>query len=226
MIVFKYLTQTGQTEYFGFDATLQETTSLESDVTEHPVERGLNVTDHVREKPVKIVIDVLQTDFPLQNTGDTAAYADNSNGNNGVSVGNEAATTDKQSFDLSNKQGAQRRHIQAVQKLDGLRIAGTLIEVLTKYGPYKNMLIQHIELPRDSKYLDAAPMKITLKQIRTVELTTVLAERPKPVQAKKKKDTGAKTGGDVVVAQDTRVEALRSKLKNKKEPLNFTKVQS
>ena len=197
MIVIKYKTSDGSIEYFGFDATLKETTTLESDITENPVETGVTVTDHVREKPMMLSLEIIQTDFPLT-TGSTAAY--NDSGNSSGKVGNDSSI--HPSVDISNREGARNRHIEAVSKLDRLRKEAVLLEVLTKYGPYKNMLIQSIELPRDSSLLDAAHIMLKLKQIKTVELVSVLDERPKIVHAKRKSNGGNKTSNEVNTATD------------------------
>ena len=37
---------------FPIDATVTETHDLESEVTEYPTEKGSDITDHVRNKPI------------------------------------------------------------------------------------------------------------------------------------------------------------------------------
>lgn len=55
----------GAEKSFFFELTRAETHTYEQDVTEHPVERGFNVTDHVRPVPVKVDIEVVQSQTPL-----------------------------------------------------------------------------------------------------------------------------------------------------------------
>ncbi len=47
----------GLFEFIELDASLSETYSHDSVVTEHPVEGGQNITDHVRVQPVRLSID-------------------------------------------------------------------------------------------------------------------------------------------------------------------------
>lgn len=51
-----------------FDACMQEDYSDESDVTEHPVEDGFDATDHVRHKSQDIMLDVVMSNTPLDDT--------------------------------------------------------------------------------------------------------------------------------------------------------------
>lgn len=48
------------------DAALREEHTFEADVTEHPVETGASITDHVRTKPPTISIEGIVSDTPLE----------------------------------------------------------------------------------------------------------------------------------------------------------------
>lgn len=50
---------------FEIDAALTENHSYSSDVTEHPVEKGADITDHVRAKPPTITIEGIVSDTPV-----------------------------------------------------------------------------------------------------------------------------------------------------------------
>jgi hypothetical protein len=51
------------------DAAISETHSGDADVTEHPVERGANVSDHVRVKAETLKLEGLITDTPVGAAG-------------------------------------------------------------------------------------------------------------------------------------------------------------
>jgi hypothetical protein len=51
-----------------FDVTLRETHTWESSVTEHPVEAGANVSDHVRPSLDKLSMDVEFTETPIESS--------------------------------------------------------------------------------------------------------------------------------------------------------------
>lgn len=50
---------------FRIDVTVQETYTLNSEVTKHPVESGADVTDHVRALPIVIGMDCIVSDTPV-----------------------------------------------------------------------------------------------------------------------------------------------------------------
>lgn len=50
---------------FTFDATLNESVQDTFDVTQHPVEEGADVTDHVQKKPSTLQLQVAVTNSPL-----------------------------------------------------------------------------------------------------------------------------------------------------------------
>jgi hypothetical protein len=52
------------------DATMQETHAAEAEVTEHPVEQGANITDHIRPKLKRYTIDGIISNTPIGPTGD------------------------------------------------------------------------------------------------------------------------------------------------------------
>jgi len=48
-----------------FDATVRELHTSQLTVTEHPVEKGANVSDHVRKELARLTVEVLVTNHPL-----------------------------------------------------------------------------------------------------------------------------------------------------------------
>ncbi len=55
-------------EYIDLDCTDSETYDHDSVVTEHPVEGGQNITDHVRVLPIKLAIDGFITNHAISRT--------------------------------------------------------------------------------------------------------------------------------------------------------------
>jgi hypothetical protein len=47
------------------DAVLSETHTISAEVTDHPVEQGFNVTDHIRRLPDSITLECIVTDAPF-----------------------------------------------------------------------------------------------------------------------------------------------------------------
>lgn len=62
------VTFTGGGQSFTLDATPQESHTHNFDVTEHPVETGANIVDHIRPKPREVKLDAMLVDGPLGET--------------------------------------------------------------------------------------------------------------------------------------------------------------
>jgi hypothetical protein len=59
-----------------FDCTLTEQSSRMADVTRHPVEDGASVTDHVRQEPVTLSLQVIATTSPVGGLAEADAQRD------------------------------------------------------------------------------------------------------------------------------------------------------
>jgi hypothetical protein len=64
---------TGNVQSFDFDLVLAEEWEQGATVTEHPVEQGANVADHVRVELVKVMLTVFATNEPLGSNNFTGA---------------------------------------------------------------------------------------------------------------------------------------------------------
>lgn len=60
-----YQIESGQTVFMEFDATLAETHDSASDITQHPIEDGSVVTDHVRPRQDLLSLNVFISNHPL-----------------------------------------------------------------------------------------------------------------------------------------------------------------
>ncbi len=50
---------------FELDVAVEEMHTLEADVTEHPVEKGADVTDHIRSRPISVQVVGIVSDTPI-----------------------------------------------------------------------------------------------------------------------------------------------------------------
>src|SRR5438045_8065381 len=58
-------TQGNQDKTIIFDASLNEQYAISTQATDHQVERNSNVTDHIRPLPIRINIDAVATNTPI-----------------------------------------------------------------------------------------------------------------------------------------------------------------
>ncbi len=56
--------EAGPEALWTLDVSISETHSLESEITQHPVEVGIDITDNIRNKPRPLRIDGVVTDTP------------------------------------------------------------------------------------------------------------------------------------------------------------------
>jgi len=61
---------TDMKSFFQFDATLNEKHSEEAQITQHPVETGMSISDNVLQKPAKLEIQGIVSNTPLDNTNE------------------------------------------------------------------------------------------------------------------------------------------------------------
>lgn len=162
-----------------FDAVPVQGHSFKADVTDHAVEVGSNVADHVRPKPVEVRVEGLLTDFPLEVSGSRS-------GDNG----------------LAKVTGAVGRSKADFEQLVKLHVNGSPVTLTTSLREYPNMVIQAIDVPRDRQTTRGqVKLSVLFKQITQVASATVplqsAATRNAQSKQTKGKQTAAAPGPDV-----------------------------
>jgi hypothetical protein len=148
------------------DAAISEDHTLEAAITEHPVEKGANVTDHVRVLPRTLTMEGLVSDTPF----------------------GEVATFRRSLAEIS--VGIDAPSINARTLLEELMYRRERVPITTANGKvYDNMALQSLSFPLDAKTGDACRFKATFKELIIVAnlRTTVAVPR-----AKKKAKLGNK----------------------------------
>lgn len=149
------------------DASLEETHSSASEVTEHPVEEGTNISDHIRRLPETLEINGIVTNHPLFLLP---------------------------SFDAPSPiQGDNRRQSDRVKaaydKLKEIHDSGELVDVVTSLREYTNMAITGFTTLRNASNGNVLNTTISMREIITAIVETVDA----PVPVTKTVDQGKKT---------------------------------
>ncbi len=202
-------------------------------ITEHSVETGVAVADHVRPNvdKLKLVVHMSQVpigspDFqqaivtlPLDKTGVVASSGDSAvppypqadqvftiiqalRGIVQTSVQPQTSTTPpgptSQPTSLSVTvqavpNGGEIDYVDTTYKtLTALRNMAMLLTVHTPRAQYKNMIIESIEMDRDSATGTGADFTLEFRQIRIVSSLVVDAPQPKAVASKPSADVGKK----------------------------------
>jgi hypothetical protein len=187
------ISQTDPTDIVYFDLTLSEVYEETSEITSHPVETGVNVVDHVRPNPLTVSLQGYVTNTPLERD----IFQDRGlEGTVSVSIPTYTPPpepTPGSAFralgqDLSPSPPPQPtiltfdqpfdRILEVQQQLTRLRLAATLLRLISSTLEYTDLVISRVGLPRDEP--GGASFEIDLVQIRVIQTATV--EAPKPVE--------------------------------------------
>lgn len=143
---------------YEIDIAEVEEHTFENEVTEHPVESGSDITDHVRARAIVVSVDGIVSDTPLE------ALARRRN--ELVEVGGETF------FKPSEEAFARLLEINATREP---------ITIETSLRVYTDMVLERFSAPRNAGTGDALRFSATFRQIRLItnERTTVIVSVPR-----------------------------------------------
>lgn len=163
-----------------FDATLEETHTETDTVTDHPVEEGENIADHVRPEPSQVTAHIVVSNSAPFEDGDTQ-------GNVTESVNGQSFT-----FKSAAKDGSDdTRGSLAWAQINGYR--GQLLTLATSLRRYTSMVITSLTSPRSSMNSDGVEFTATFKHIVVVKNKTTTAKVSKDKNVVKKQKAGTKS---------------------------------
>lgn len=125
------------------DVNLEETHEWTNDVTSNPVERGVQITDHIRPLSDKVSITGM-----ISNSG----------------ISEDALQAIENEFDMVES---------TFDLLHKIKEDGKLVTVYTKYAIYEDMAIQSISIPRSSALGDSINFSMQFIAVRIVDTKTV-----------------------------------------------------
>lgn len=157
------------------DCTIKETHTVEVEVTEHPVETGVNISDHARPKPAEVTLEGIITNAPIssQQMGSNTAGTAGSTSAAGVT---------------GQPGRAEAVYLQLLDLHDHPRF----VSIITSLFTYTNMLLTSLEVPRDKELGDCVKFTSKFKYVRTVT-TASTTVATKTVKGKPKVVQGAKS---------------------------------
>lgn len=194
-----------------FDLILSENHSLEAQVTEHPIENGATVADHIRELPRKGSLSGLVTNFPLKTTATLPSeflekIAAMGNGNYLESFAAQYGyrrDPGPSQADYDALERPRNRAFDAWTLFKDLMAARSPVTISTGLEKYYDAVITKVSTDRESSTGDALTFRVEFQQIKLVTLTEVeITTTTKPLnlatatnrQASPKASKG-KTGG-------------------------------
>lgn len=155
------------------DATMQEVHTFSNEVTEHPVEQGANIADHIRRKPIEVRLSGIISETPLDTTLADAAVRSIP----GLGI---AATATQSVASLLSKSAIVR---DAYNTLRAMRDAGQLVVLWTPYRAYTSMAITDLQITRDTSGGEALQFTATFREVLTVESASTIVQQPTLAQS-------------------------------------------
>ncbi len=175
------------------DVTMSETTNLEAEVTDHPVEDGPDINDHIRPKPATIDLEGIISETPLTlvqdakslTTDRTAALKSIARGFGGGATSQLASKLTRQYGSIASGaagfagaslfQNDTNPAKAARLMLEKLLVEKTIFTLNLKHKSYKNMAITKLVFPRTNDVGKALKFSMSCKQINVVKSATVAA---------------------------------------------------
>lgn len=165
---------------YPIDCAVTESHVVDNEVTEHPVEKGADIADHVRARPVSVTLDGIVTDTPI-------GVIANQRG--------ERSVTGR----LVNKPSDEARAL-----LIQIRNKREPVSIETSLGGYTNMMLERLEFPRAADDGDSLRFRATFKQVTLVtNARTVVRVSSAQPRAAKKIDRGNKATATVTQAPES-----------------------
>lgn len=180
----------GQKYAVVIDATIHETHDVKAQVTEHQVETGSNVTDHIRPLPREVTLEGVITNTPLAApartsiSGNMSDFSQSFQRPNGDSfeVKWQAYKFDGQ-FDRVRDEF--RDLVYAIQQ-------GALFDITTTLQVYVDFAMTSFSVPRDAANGNVLHFSASFKELRFVETNTTKALPVKTAPKVAKKHDGPK----------------------------------
>ena len=210
-IVFGHLGAHTKVGAIEIDATISQGHQGQNEVTDHPVERGINIADHSRPKPDTIQIDGVISNTPISvNQKRRAIFL------LGTENLTDPATGDPVNPQTSSRadtlEGVTGRAETVATQLRDLKDKGELLMVVTRLRTYENMLIESLSFPVDRTTGESVRFSVTLKQVRIVDNKVTEREVPRQPIGKKKTNQGKKEAKPT--DEPTKVKVNKSILKH------------
>ena len=163
-----------------FDLIVSEDHSLEATVTEHPVENGATVNDHVRSLPRKGSLTGLVTNYPLKDAPTLPQSFLEKLG----SMSPNYLTTLAAQYGIRRNQGPTAADFEALPRPENraantwllfkdLMAKRTPVTIITGLEKYTDVVVTKVSTSRSSSTGDALEFRVDFQEVQFVTLTEV-----------------------------------------------------
>lgn len=217
-------TERGEIKAVVFDATVRELHQHSATATNHPVESGAPVTDHVKPEPDQLSVDVHVTNTPI-----ISPNVDGANGevrsmnvqtearsqSKGAKVSREGNVTAAE-YENNRLQGSAMvlqfgggfdRVGSVYEVLARLCKEGVDVTVVTSLRQWDSMLISRVSTPREAASRHAVTFQVDFQEVRFAETETVGTPEPLETRAERARRRGAQGTEDAESEEDVSLAA-------------------
>ena len=142
------------------DVALEETHTRQAKITEHPVESGCTISDHIQALPESIQLEGIISNTPMSFLG--VPFFD----------------------------GTKDRAQEAFKKLEELFQNSQTVDIVTTLKTYSNMALENLNIHRNAHNSEALKFTCCAKNIRMAESVVIQIPKPKVKRAQPKKSLG------------------------------------
>lgn len=165
------------------DCTITRTTNFENEITQFPVEEGLDVTDHIRTKPITMSIEGIISETPLTLESQKAALVTSAGSVVAKQLGGFKGAADTLAGIGAGKLGAKLFQGDGNPAeigraiLEKLALSKTRFRVAVGKKILDDMVISRLSIPEELQNGRSLRFSATLQQIRVVKGQTVFIQR-------------------------------------------------
>jgi hypothetical protein len=165
-------TAQGAEQRLDFDASVRESFESTAEVTEHAVESGVAISDHVKQNADVLTIEAVVTNAPIVTPAHAADGATGSVQAVQLTVGNKRITVNVLQF---SNVFDRRREVDRI--LRELKNTGQLLTVYTGLRTLENVIVERYGVERSAENGDALHLTLAVKQLRIASTQRVAAPR-------------------------------------------------
>jgi len=215
------ITELGSSSAIFLDATLSESFDAPIEVTQHPVEKGVDITDHIILKPQKVTIDGVLSETPFSLEASEAGLASSVAASIGQALGGvlagalatAALSTSKTMAGLLSAKNisggtvvddeadlrddtiipsGNARLRDAINEFMFIRNDKKPVTIITGLKQYKDFILIAFNVKRDNKNGQSINVHLEFQEVHYATSQTVRIAVPKTKAAVKKSDQGRK----------------------------------
>lgn len=205
-ITFEEPADSGQLQSIMFDAVTRDAHESSATVTEHPVEEGANISDHVRPDLDRVTLEAVVSNTPV---GIPTTQMEGVEGRQaGLEIVDSVTNIVLAKASVLVFDGEIDRVRTVYEELLRLEKAGVIVGIVTSLREYENMLIRRVSPIREASTGNALFVTVEATEIRIATSEVVAAPDAEQTRDGTRSSRGRQQTSDSDDSTDTRSRSL------------------